>query len=82
MSPEMYNFHQVITELQIAEDNMLDNHKQTNEQLHIITEKAERLLRTADDVTYDQEGAFFIDHSTFFIHLLFYLKLLLIFSLL
>lgn len=60
MTPEMYNFHQVITELQIAEDNMLDNHKQTNEQLHIMTEKAERLLRTADDVTYDQEGKFLI----------------------
>ncbi|KAF2882296.1 hypothetical protein ILUMI_23861 [Ignelater luminosus] len=56
MTPEMLNFHQMISELQIAEDNMLDNHKQTIEHLVGVMEKAERLLRMTDDVTYDQEG--------------------------
>lgn len=58
MTPELFNFHQVITELQVAEDNMLDNHKQTTEQLLQIGEQAEQLLRTTDEVTYDQEGKF------------------------
>lgn len=56
MTPELFNFHQVITELQVAEDNMLDNHKQTTEQMFLISQKAEQVLRTADEVTYDQEG--------------------------
>lgn len=56
MTPELLNFHQVITELQVAEDNMLDNHKQTTEQLFILSQKAEQLLRTADEVTYDQDS--------------------------
>lgn len=56
MTPELFNFHQVITELQVAEDNMLDNHKQTTEQLFLMSQKAEQVLRTTDEVTYDQEG--------------------------
>lgn len=58
MSPEMLNFHQVISELEIAEENMLDNHKQTIEVLLATYEKAARLLQTAEEVTYDQEGGF------------------------
>lgn len=56
MTPELLNFHQVISELQAAEDNMLDNHKQTIDQLRVTVHQAERLLRMTDDVTYDQEG--------------------------
>lgn len=56
MTPEMLNFHQVVSELQAAEDTMLDNHKQTAEALYSAAEKAEYLLKTADDVTYDQEA--------------------------
>ncbi|KAJ8943973.1 hypothetical protein NQ318_013554 [Aromia moschata] len=40
MTPEMLNFHQVISELQVAEDNMLDNHKQTIEDLYAAYQKA------------------------------------------
>lgn len=56
MSPELLNFHQVISELQIAEDIMLDNHKQVAEELMANTKKAERLLRITDAVAYDAEG--------------------------
>ncbi|XP_022901240.1 kinesin-like protein Klp10A isoform X7 [Onthophagus taurus] len=56
MSVEMLNFHQVISELQTAEDSMLDNHKQTIEHLHASLQRAKKLLRMTDDVTYDQEG--------------------------
>lgn len=56
MTPEMLNFHQVISELEVAEENMLDNHKQTTDELLATYEKALRLLRMTDEVTYDQEG--------------------------
>lgn len=68
----MLNFHQLVSELQVAEDNMLDNHKQTIEQLYAAAEKAERILRTTDDVTYDQDGmCYFSSILFYFIHLLF-----------
>lgn len=56
MTPEMFNFHQMISELQISEDNMLDNHKQTIENTVAAIKKGEDLLRMADSVAYDQEG--------------------------
>ncbi|CAH0562179.1 unnamed protein product [Brassicogethes aeneus] len=55
MTPELLNFHQVISDIQIAEDNMLDNHKQTYEELATIFKKTGELLRVTDVVTYDQE---------------------------
>lgn len=55
MTPEMLNFHQSVMEVQMAEENMLDNHKQTVETLFAAHQKAEQLLRMTDDVTYDQE---------------------------
>ncbi|KAJ8918747.1 hypothetical protein NQ315_015067 [Exocentrus adspersus] len=55
LTPELLNFHQVISELEVAEDNMLDNHKQTTEDLFAAYQKAVELLRMTDDVTYDQE---------------------------
>lgn len=60
MSPELLNLHQVISEMQVAEDVMLDNHKQTAEELVAIAEKANKILRSADSVTYDQEGNFLL----------------------
>ncbi|EFA11416.2 kinesin-like protein Klp10A isoform X2 [Tribolium castaneum] len=56
MTPEMLNFHQVISELEVAEENMLDNHKQTVDDLLGTYEKAVSLLRMTDEVTYDQEA--------------------------
>lgn len=56
MTPELMNLHQVILELQAAEDVMLDNHKQTAEELVSTAEKANRLLAITDNVDYDQEG--------------------------
>ncbi|XP_044256968.1 kinesin-like protein Klp10A isoform X1 [Tribolium madens] len=56
MTPEMLNFHQVISELEVAEENMLDNHKQTTDDLLATYEKAVSLLRMTDEVTYDQEA--------------------------
>lgn len=58
MTPEMLNFHQVISELEIAEENMLDNQKQVVDELQATYEKALNLLRMTDEVTYDQEGEF------------------------
>lgn len=73
MTPEMLNFHQVISELQVAEDNMLDNHKQTIEAMQIVYHKSVELLQTTEEVDYDQEGnnlwfyGEFIDSKTLFL---------------
>lgn len=56
MTPELFNFHQVISELQADEENMLDIHKHTIEQMFLMSQKADQLLHTAEEVTYDQEG--------------------------
>ncbi|XP_025831213.1 kinesin-like protein Klp10A isoform X3 [Agrilus planipennis] len=56
MTPEMLKFHEVISELQIAEDNMLDNHKQTIDQLYTAADKAEKILKMTDEVDYDTEA--------------------------
>ncbi|KAL3289379.1 hypothetical protein HHI36_022811 [Cryptolaemus montrouzieri] len=56
MTPELLDFHQVISDLQIAEDNMLDNHKQTTDELVMAVEKAKQLLKMTEEVAYDQEA--------------------------
>lgn len=56
MTPEMLNFHQMISELQVAEDNMLDNHKQLLDHLMGMIEKGNKYLTMADDVAFDQEA--------------------------
>lgn len=56
MSPELLNLHQVISELQIAEEIMLDNCKQAAVDLKSFSEKANKILKNAERVTYDQEG--------------------------
>ncbi|XP_066255232.1 kinesin-like protein Klp10A isoform X1 [Euwallacea similis] len=55
MTPEMLNFHQVISELQVAEDSMLDNHKQTVEALKKAYHRANTLQQMTEEVDYDQE---------------------------
>lgn len=60
MTPELLNFHQVISELQAAEDIMLDSHKQFSDQMHATVNQVDRLLRITDDVTYDQEGIYLL----------------------
>lgn len=61
MTPELLNFHQVISDIQLSEENMLDNHKQTCEEMAVIYKKAVELLRTTDEVTYDQDCKFRLD---------------------
>nr|XP_023020702.1 kinesin-like protein Klp10A [Leptinotarsa decemlineata] len=56
MTPEMLNLHQFISELEVAEENMLDNHKQTIEEMQGAHQKAVELLRMAETVAYDQEA--------------------------
>lgn len=56
MSPELLNLHQVISELQVAEEVMLDNHKQTAEEVAGIMQKINKILSSADNVMYDPEG--------------------------
>ncbi|KAK9890088.1 hypothetical protein WA026_008898 [Henosepilachna vigintioctopunctata] len=56
MTLELLDFHQVISDLQFAEDNMLDNHKQTFEELQVVVEKTMQLLKKTEEVAYDQEA--------------------------
>ncbi|CAH1970026.1 unnamed protein product [Acanthoscelides obtectus] len=56
MTPEMINLHQCISELEVAEENMLDNHKQTLEEVEALRRNIIDLLVTADQVDYDQEA--------------------------
>lgn len=55
MTVEMLNFQQVVTELQMAEENLIEKHKLYIEWLYAAAKKAEQLLQTTDDVAYDQE---------------------------
>lgn len=56
MTPEMLNLHQFISELETAEENMLENHRQYMDQLLDAYNRAQELLRNSDTVAYDQEG--------------------------
>lgn len=56
MTPEMLNLHQFISELETAEENMIENHREYIEQLVDGCNRAQELRRMADTVAYDQEG--------------------------
>ncbi|XP_057659456.1 kinesin-like protein Klp10A [Diorhabda carinulata] len=56
MTPEMLDLHQFISELEIAEEQMLENHKQVIDGLQVALVKATELRRMADTVAYDQEA--------------------------
>lgn len=56
MSQELLNFHQVVSEIQIAEDNLLEHHRTVADELLEGYNQMTRLHSLADHVTYDQEG--------------------------
>ncbi|XP_031336179.1 kinesin-like protein KIF2A [Photinus pyralis] len=57
MTPEMLKFHQMISEINIAEDTMLDVHKQTLDNfLPVIIEQGSKYLKMAEEVEFDQEA--------------------------
>lgn len=62
MTPEMLNLHQFISELETAEENMLENHRQYIDQLIDAYNRAQELRRNADTVAYDQEGKFILHY--------------------
>lgn len=58
MSAEMYTFHEVIDELQRAEEEVLDNHKAVSDYLQLAVDRSKQLLSITRDVDYDQDGQF------------------------
>lgn len=56
MSAEMYTFHEVIDELQRAEEEVLDNHKAISDYLQHALQRCNALLALTRDVDYDQDG--------------------------
>lgn len=56
MTPELLDFHQVISDLQIAEDNMLDNQKQLFDSITTDVDKLSQILKMTEEVAYDQEA--------------------------
>lgn len=56
MTLEMLDFHQVISDLEIAEDNMVEIHKQTSEDITITAKKITQLLKVPNEVTYDTKA--------------------------
>lgn len=55
MTLEMMNFHQVLSDLQQSEEQVLDQHRATIQQLKEAATLAERILKPTEDVTYDHE---------------------------
>ncbi|KAK5642302.1 hypothetical protein RI129_008469 [Pyrocoelia pectoralis] len=55
ISEDLANFHQVVSELQIAEDKMVKNHQDLITQLNTVTKKGQSLLKMSNIVDYDQE---------------------------
>lgn len=56
MTPEMLNLHQFISEMETAEEIMIENHRQYIDQLLDGCNRAQKLRSMADTVAYDQEG--------------------------
>ncbi|XP_048489487.1 kinesin-like protein Klp10A isoform X4 [Plutella xylostella] len=56
MSAEMYTFHEAISELQRAEDEVLDNHKAIVDYLAHALQRTSALLQLTRDVDYDQDA--------------------------
>ncbi|XP_032529297.1 kinesin-like protein Klp10A isoform X3 [Danaus plexippus] len=56
MSAEMYTFHEVIDELQRAEEEVLDNHKAISDYLQHALQRCNALLALTRDVDYDQDA--------------------------
>ncbi|XP_045537879.1 kinesin-like protein Klp10A isoform X3 [Papilio machaon] len=56
MSAEMFTFHEVIDELQRAEEEVLDNHKAVADYLQHALQRCSQLFAITRDVDYDQDG--------------------------
>ncbi|GBO98888.1 Kinesin-like protein Klp10A [Eumeta japonica] len=56
MSAEMYTFHEAISELQRAEEEVLDNHKAISDYMQHAIGRCNQLLNLTRDVDYDQDG--------------------------
>ncbi|XP_063375432.1 kinesin-like protein Klp10A isoform X2 [Cydia amplana] len=56
MSAEMYNFHEAISELQRAEDEVLDNHKAISDYMQHAQQRCMQLLQLTRAVDYDQDA--------------------------
>ncbi|XP_061709246.1 kinesin-like protein Klp10A isoform X5 [Cydia pomonella] len=55
MSAEMYTFHEAISELQRAEEEVLDNHKAVSDYMQHAQQRAAQLLQLTRAVDYDQD---------------------------
>ncbi|XP_063548236.1 kinesin-like protein Klp10A isoform X7 [Cydia strobilella] len=55
MSAEMYTFHEAISELQQAEDEVLDNHKAISDYMQHAQQRCLQLLQLTRAVDYDQD---------------------------
>ncbi|KAF5294930.1 hypothetical protein FQR65_LT10642 [Abscondita terminalis] len=55
MSEDMINFHHIVSELQLVEDKMVENHKSVVKQMSTVYEKARSLLQMADVVDFNQD---------------------------
>lgn len=56
MSAEMYTFHEAISELQRAEEEVLDNHKAVSDYMQHAQQRAAQLLQLTRAVDYDQDA--------------------------
>ncbi|KPJ10186.1 Kinesin-like protein Klp10A [Papilio machaon] len=56
MSAEMFTFHEVIDELQRAEEEVLDNHKAVADYLQHALQRCSQLFAITRDVDYDQDA--------------------------
>ncbi|XP_047984624.1 kinesin-like protein Klp10A isoform X3 [Leguminivora glycinivorella] len=56
MSAEMYTFHEAISELQRAEDEVLDNHKAISDYMQHAQQRCLQLLQLTRAVDYDQDA--------------------------
>ncbi|XP_044738244.1 kinesin-like protein Klp10A [Chrysoperla carnea] len=55
MSADMYNFHEAVSQLQMAEEEVLENHKNILEQLQEFSNESLRLFNMTKVVDYDQD---------------------------
>lgn len=58
MSADMYTFHEAVSALQMAEEEVLDNHKALSEYMAHGQERSIQLLNMTCDVDYDQDGKY------------------------
>lgn len=60
MSADMYTFHEAVSALQMAEEEVLDNHKAVVDYMSHVQVRSMQLLNMTRDVDYDQDGLYFM----------------------